>query len=93
MRECIIKEEIRMKLASISAELNEIKFTNSREIFRLDIDLIKNATSLLNYEYFADGVFQRKHLLKHPEHGIRTFVYEIDLLDFLLDAIEKKLNG
>ena len=93
MRECIIKEEIRMKLASISAELNEIKFTNSREIFRLDIDLIKNATSLLDYKHSAEGVFQRKHLLKHPEHGIRTFVYEIDLLDFLLDAIEKKLNG
>ena len=93
MRECIIKKEIRMKLASILAELNEIKFTNSREIFRLDIDLIKNATSLLDYKHSAEGVFQRKHLLKHPEHGIRTFVYEIDLLDFLLDAIEKKLNG
>ena len=77
---------------SILAELNEIKFANSRGIFRLDRDFTKNVASLLNCEYFAEGVFQRKHLLKHPEHGIRTFVYEIDLLNFLVEAIEKKLN-
>ena len=87
-----IREECRSKLMSISAELNEIKFVNSREMFKLDMDLIKDATSLLDYEHSADGVFQRKHLLKHPEHGIRTFVYEIDLLNFLLEAVEKKLN-
>ena len=88
----MIREEYRSKLMSILAELNEIKFANSREIFKLDMDLIKNVTSLLDYKHSAEGVFQRKHLLKHPEHGIRTFVYEIDLLNFLLEAIEKKLN-
>ena len=88
----MIREEYRSKLTSILAELNEIKFANSREVFRLDMDLIKNVTSLLDYEHSAEGVFQRKHLLKHPKHGIRTFVYEIDLLNFLLEAIEKKLN-
>ena len=61
-------------------------------IFKLDMDLIKNVTLLLDYEHSSEGVFQRKHLLKHPEHGIRTFVYEIDLLNFLLDTIQKKLN-
>ena len=88
----MIKEEYRSKLTSILAELNEIKFANSREIFKLDMDLIKDVTSLLDYEHSAEGVFQRKHLLKHPKHGIKTFVYEIDLLNFLLDSIEKKLN-
>ena len=88
----MIKEEYRSKLTSILAELNEIKFANSRGIFKLDMDLIKDVTSLLDYEHSAEGVFQRKHLLKHPEHGIRTFVYEIDLLNFLIDTIEKKLN-
>ena len=88
----MIKEEYRSKLTSILAELNEIKFANSRGIFKLDMDLIKDVTSLLDYEHSAEGVFQRKHLLKHPKHGIRTFVYEIDLLNFLLDTIEKKLN-
>ena len=66
---------------------------NARQVFRLDMDLVKNATSLIGYEHSAEGVFQRKHLLRHPKNGIKTFVYEIDLLNFLLDAIEKKLNG
>ena len=88
----MIREEYRSKLTSILAELNEIKFVNSREVFKLDMDLIKNVTSLLDYEHSAEGVFQRKHLLRHPKHGIRTFVYEIDLLNFLLETIEKKLN-
>ena len=88
----MIREEYRSRLTAILAELNEIKFANSRGIFKMDTDLIKNVTSLLDYNYYSDGVFQRKHLLKHTEHGIRTFVYEIDLLNFLLEAIEKKLN-
>ena len=88
----MIGEEYRSKLTAILAELNEIKFVNSRGVFKLDVDLVKNVTSLLDYKYNSEGVFQRKHLLKHPEHGIRTFVYEIDLLNFLLEAIEKKLN-
>ena len=88
----MIREEYRSKLKAILAELNEIKFVNSRGIFKLDMDLIKDVASLLDYKYNSEGVFQRKHLLKHPEHGIRTFVYEIDLLNFLLEAIEKKLN-
>ena len=88
----MIKEEYRSKLTAILTELNEIKFANSRGIFKLDTELIKDVTLLLDYEHSAEGVFQRKHLLKHPEHGIRTFVYEIDLLNFLLEAIEKKLN-
>ena len=91
--EFMIREEYRSKLTAILTELKEIKFANSRGIFKIDTELIKNVTSLLDYKYNSEGVFQRKHLLKHPEHGIRTFVYEIDLLDFLLDAIEKKLNG
>ena len=86
------REESRGKLISILAELKEIKFANSRQVFRLDIDVIKNVTSLIGYEHFVEGVFQRKHLLKHPEQGIKTFVYEIDLLNFLLETIEKKLN-
>ena len=88
----MIREEYRSKLISILAELNEIKFVNSREIFKLDMELIKDVTSLLDYEHSAEGVFQRKHLLKHPKHGIKTFVYEIDLLNFLLETVEKKLN-
>ena len=88
----MIREECRSKLTSILAELNEIKFANSRGIFKLDMDLIKNVTSLLDYEHSAEGVFQRKHLLKHPEHGIRTFVYEIDLLNFLLEAVRKEIK-
>ena len=88
----MIREEYRSKLTSILAELNEIKFVNSREIFRLDMDLIKDVTSLIDYEHSAEGVFQRKHLLRHPKHGIKTFVYEIDLLNFLLETVEKKLN-
>ena len=88
----MIREEYRSELTSILTELNEIKFVNSRQIFRLDMELIKDATSLLDYEHSAEGVFQRKHLVKHPKHGIRTFVYEIDLLNFLIDTIEKKLN-
>ena len=67
------------------------KIANSRQVFRLDADLIKNVTSSIGYEHCAEDVFQRKHLLKHPEHGIKTFVYEIDLLNFLLETVEKKL--
>ena len=74
------------------AELNEVKLTNYRGVFRLDMGLIKNVASLIDCEHSAEGVFQRKHLLKHPEHGVRTFVYEIDLLNFLLETVEKKLN-
>ena len=88
----MIKEECRSKLTAILTELNEIKFANSRGIFKLDTELIKDVTLLLDYEHSAEGVFQRKHLVRHPEHGIKTFVYEIDLLNFLLEAIEKKLN-
>ncbi len=90
--ESMIREESRGKLISILAELKETKFANSHQVFRLDIDVIKSVTSLIGYEHFVEGVFQRKHLLKHPEHGIKTFVYEIDLLNFLLETIEKKLN-
>ena len=74
------------------AELNEVKLTNYRGVFRLDMDLIKNVASFIDCEHSAEGVFQRKHLLKHPEHGVRIFVYEIDLLNFLLEAVEKKLD-
>ena len=88
----MIREEYRSKLTSILAELNEIKFVNSREIFKLDMDLIKEVTSLLDYQHSAEGVFQRKHLMKHSKQGVRTFIYEIDLLNFLIDTIEKKLN-
>ena len=88
----MIKEEYRSKLTAILTELNEIKFANSRGIFKLDRELVENVTSILDYKYNSEGVFQRKHLLKHPEYGIRTFIYEIDLLNFLLEAIEKKLN-
>ena len=90
--ELVIREEYRSKLTAILAELNEIKFVNSRGVFNLDMDLIKDVTSLLDYNYNSEGIFQRKHLLKHPEHGIRTFVYEIDLLNFLIDTLQKKLN-
>ena len=92
VRKFMIREEYRSKLTSILAELNEIKFVNSREIFRLDMDLIMEVTSLLDYQHSAEGVFQRKHLVKHSKQGVRTFVYEIDLLNFLIDTIEKKLN-
>lgn len=88
----MIREEYRSKLTSILAELNEIKFVNSREIFKIDMDLIMEVTSLLDYQHSAEGVFQRKHLVKHSKQGVRTFVYEIDLLNFLIDTIEKKLN-
>ena len=88
----MIREEYRSKLTSILAELNEIKFVNSREIFKLDMDLIMEVTSLLDYQHSAEGIFQRKHLVKHSKQGVRTFVYEIDLLNFLIDTIEKKLN-
>ena len=47
MQEFMIREECRSKLTSILAELNEIKFANSRQVFRLDMDLIKNVTSLI----------------------------------------------
>ena len=92
VQEFMIKEDYRSELTSILAELNEIKFVNGRKIFKLDMDLIKDVTSLLDYEHFAEGVFQRKHLVKHAKQGVRTFVYEIDLLNFLIDSIEKKLN-
>ena len=88
----MIKEEYRSKLTAILTELNEIKFANSRGIFKLDTDLVKDVTSLLDYKYNSEGVFQRKHLLRHPKNGIKTFVYEIDLLNFLLETVEKKLN-
>jgi len=88
----MIKEECRRKLTAILTELNEIKFANSRGIFKLDTELIKDVTLLLDYEYSAEGVFQRKHLVRHSKHGVRTFVYEIDLLNFLIDTIQKKLN-
>ncbi|RZP23151.1 MAG: hypothetical protein EVA26_01950 [Burkholderiaceae bacterium] len=88
----MIRDEYQSKLTSILAELNEIKFVNSREIFKLDMDLIKEVTSLLDYQHSAEGVFQRKHLMKHSKQGVRTFIYEIDLLNFLIDTIEKKLN-
>ena len=86
------REECLIRFASILADLNEIKFANSREIFRLDISLINDVTLLLGYEHSAEGVFQRKHLLKHPKHGIKIFVYDIDLLNFLIETIEKKFN-
>ena len=92
MQEFKIREECRGKLLSILAELKEIKFANTRQVFRLDMDFVKNATLLLGYEHSAEGVFQRKHLLRHPKNGIKTFVYEIDLLNFLLETVEKKLN-
>ena len=88
----MVRENYRSKVVSILADLEEIKFINSREIIRLDINLIKDATSLIGYEHFAEGVFRRKHLLKHPEHGIKIFVYEVDLLNFLLDTVKKKLD-
>ena len=88
----MVREEYRDKLMSILAELEEIKFINGRQIIRLDMNLIKDVVSLMGYDHSSEGVFQRKHLLKHPEQGIKTFVYEIDLLNFLLEAIEKKLN-
>ena len=56
------------------------------------MDFVKIATLLLGYEHSAEGVFQRKYLLRHPKNGIKTFVYEIDLLNFLLETVEKKLN-
>ena len=92
MQEFKIREECRGKLLSILAELKEIKFANTRQVFRLDMDLAKNETSIIRYEQFVAGVFQRKHLLRHPKNGIKTFVYEIDLLNFLLETVEKKLN-
>ena len=88
----MITEEYRSKLTAILTELNEIKFANSRGVFKLDREFIKDVTLLLDYEYSAEGVFQRKHLVKHSKHGVRTFVYEIDLLNFLIDTIQKKLN-
>ena len=87
-----MREENRRKLTSILADFKQIKFANSRQGFRLDIELIKNETWLIGYEYCVEGVFQRKHLLNYPEHGIETFVYEIDLLNFLLETVEKVLN-
>ena len=92
VREFMIREEYRSKLTAILTELNEIKFANSRGIFKLDTELIKDVTLLLDYEHSAEGVFQRKHLVRHSKHGVRTFVYEIDLLNFLIDTIQKKLN-
>ena len=92
MWELMIREESREKLLSILAELNEIKFANGCQVFGLDMDLVKNVTSLIGYEYSVEDVFQRKHLLRHPKQGIKTFVYEIDLLNFLLETVEKKLN-
>ena len=92
VRGFMTREEYRSKLISILSLLNEIKFVNSREIFKLDMELIKDVTSLLDYEHSAEGVFQRKHLVKHAKQGVRTFVYEIDLLNFLIDSIEEKLN-
>ena len=92
VRGFMTREEYRSKLISILSLLNEIKFVNSRKIFKLDMELIKDVTSLLDYEHSAEGVFQRKHLVKHAKQGVRTFFYEIDLLNFLIDTIEKKLN-
>ena len=92
VQEFMIREEYRSKLTAILAELKEIKFANSRGIFKIDTELIKNVTSLLDYKYNSEGVFQRKHLLRHSKHGVRTFVYEIDLLNFLIGTIQKKLN-
>jgi len=92
VQEIMIKEEYQSKLTAILTELNEIKFANSRGIFKLDMELIKDASLLLDYEHSAEGVFQRKHLVRHSKHGVRTFVYEIDLLNFLIDSIEEKLN-
>ena len=91
-QEFMVEEEYGNKLTSVLAELNEIKFVNSRGIFKLDMDLIKEVTSLLDYQHSAEGVFQRKHLMRHSKQGVRTFVYEIDLLNFLIDTIEKRLN-
>ena len=91
-KEFMTMEEYRSKLISILSLLNEIKFVNSREIFKLDMELIKDVTSLLDYEHSVEGVFQRKHLVKYAKQGFRTFVYEIDLLNFLINSIEKKLN-
>ena len=88
----MVREEYRSKLISILVELEEIKFSNSRGIIRLDMNLIKAVASLVGYEHIAEGVFQRKHLLKHPEQGIKTFVYKIDLLNFLLETVKKKLD-
>ena len=92
VQEFMITEEYRSKLTAILTELNEIKFANSRGIFKLDMELIKDVTLLLDYEHSAEGIFQRKHLVKHSKHGVRTFVYEIDLLNFLIGTIQKKLN-
>ena len=77
---------------SMLAELNKVKSSINRGVFRLDMDLIKNVASMIDCKHSAEGIFQRKHLLKHPEHGVRTFAYEIDLLNFLLEAVEKKIK-
>ena len=86
----MVREVGRGKLVSILAELIETKVTNGRKVFRLDMDLAKNETSIIRYEQFVAGVFQRKHLLRHPKDRIKTFVYKIDLLNFLLETVKKK---
>ena len=86
------KGERRSKLSSLLGELEAIKFSTNRGIFRMDAELIKEVTTLLGYGYHAEGVFQRKHLLKHPDNGIRFFFYEGELLNFLLNAVEEELD-
>ncbi|MDA9719203.1 hypothetical protein N9U60_02290 [Betaproteobacteria bacterium] len=86
------KGERRSKLSSLLGELEAIKFSTNRGIFRMDAELIKEVTTLLGYGYRAEGVFQRKHLLKHPDNGIRFFFYEGELLNFLLNAVEEELD-
>ena len=48
-----ISDECRGKFLSILAERKETKFTNARQVFRLDMDLVKNATSSIGYEHSA----------------------------------------
>mgnify|MGYP001344150121 CR=1 FL=1 len=88
----MIVENCLGKLISILAQLKETKFANGRQLFKLDSYLIETVSSLICYEYSADGVFQWKHLLRHPKCGIKTFVYDIDVLNFLLETVEKKFN-
>ena len=52
-----------------------------------------NVTSLIGYEHFVEGVFQRRHFSNNLDHGIKTFFYEIDLFNFLLENVEKELNS
>ena len=88
----MVREVGRGKLVSILAGLIETKVTNGRKVFRLDMDLAKNVTSSIGFEQSVAGVFQREHLLRYPKHKIKTFVYKIDLLNFLLETVVKKSN-